>query len=50
MARFALISDVSDSEVLYLQPYPDRMLPEDPQESVVAIELAFRSLELRPGA
>jgi len=34
----------SASEVLYLQPYPDRMLPEDPQESVVAretIELAF---------
>lgn len=33
-----------DAEVLYLQPYPDRMLPEDPQESVVAretIELAF---------
>ncbi|OLZ58465.1 RNA polymerase subunit sigma-70 [Amycolatopsis keratiniphila] len=33
-----------DCEVLYLQPYPDRMLPEDPQESVVAretIELAF---------
>jgi RNA polymerase sigma-70 factor (ECF subfamily) len=32
------------SELLYLQPYPDRMLPEDPQESVVAretIELAF---------
>ncbi|MGW4060845.1 RNA polymerase subunit sigma-70 [Amycolatopsis sp. NPDC004747] len=32
------------SEVLYLQPYPDRMLPEDPQESVVAretVELAF---------
>ncbi|MGC5014405.1 RNA polymerase subunit sigma-70 [Streptosporangium sp. DT93] len=32
------------SEVLYLQPYPDRMLPQDPQESVVAretIELAF---------
>ncbi|WP_112263997.1 RNA polymerase subunit sigma-70 [Lentzea terrae] len=32
------------SEVLHLQPYPDRMLPEDPQESVVAretIELAF---------
>ncbi|RSN43385.1 RNA polymerase subunit sigma-70 [Amycolatopsis sp. WAC 04197] len=35
---------LEDSEVLYLQPYPDRMLPEDPQESVVAretIELAF---------
>ncbi|MEU7620669.1 RNA polymerase subunit sigma-70 [Micromonospora rifamycinica] len=32
------------SEVRYLQPYPDLMLPEDPQESVVAretIELAF---------
>jgi RNA polymerase sigma-70 factor (TIGR02960 family) len=32
------------SEMLYLQPYPDRMLPEDPQESVVVretIELAF---------
>lgn len=32
------------SELLYLQPYPDRMLPEDPQESAVAretIELAF---------
>jgi RNA polymerase sigma-70 factor (ECF subfamily) len=32
------------SEVPYLQPYPDRMLPQDPQESVVAretIELAF---------
>jgi RNA polymerase sigma-70 factor (TIGR02960 family) len=31
-------------EVRHLQPYPDRMLPEDPQESVVAretIELAF---------
>ncbi|MFC7621990.1 RNA polymerase subunit sigma-70 [Microlunatus sp. GCM10028923] len=31
-------------EVLYLQPYPDRMLPEDPQETYVAretIELAF---------
>jgi RNA polymerase sigma-70 factor (TIGR02960 family) len=39
----AELSD-SGSEVLYLQPYPDRMLPEDPQESVVAretIELAF---------
>ncbi|MEH0928951.1 RNA polymerase subunit sigma-70 [Micromonospora sp. CPCC 205558] len=37
------LADVG-SEVLYLQPYPDRMLPEDPQESVVAretIELAF---------
>ncbi|MFF4986299.1 RNA polymerase subunit sigma-70 [Streptosporangium saharense] len=34
----------ADSEVHNLQPYPDRMLPEDPQESVVAretIELAF---------
>ncbi|WP_436773109.1 RNA polymerase subunit sigma-70 [Yinghuangia sp. YIM S09857] len=32
------------SEVHYLQPYPDRMLPEDPQEAAVAretIELAF---------
>lgn len=32
------------AELGYLQPYPDRMLPEDPQESVVAretIELAF---------
>ncbi|RIQ36935.1 RNA polymerase subunit sigma-70 [Jiangella rhizosphaerae] len=32
------------SELHYLQPYPHRMLPEDPQESVVAretIELAF---------
>ncbi|MBF6447591.1 RNA polymerase subunit sigma-70 [Nocardia elegans] len=32
------------SEVPHLQPYPDRMLPDDPQESVVAretIELAF---------
>ncbi len=35
---------VAGSEVPYLQPYPDRMLPEDPQESVVSretIELAF---------
>ncbi|MEU8419626.1 RNA polymerase subunit sigma-70 [Micromonospora sp. NPDC048835] len=34
----------SGSELRHLQPYPDRMLPEDPQESVVAretIELAF---------
>jgi RNA polymerase sigma-70 factor (TIGR02960 family) len=34
----------ADSELPYLQPYPDRMLPEDPQDSVVAretIELAF---------
>ncbi|MBB4914937.1 RNA polymerase subunit sigma-70 [Streptosporangium saharense] len=34
----------ADSEVHHLQPYPDRMLPEDPQEAVVAretIELAF---------
>ncbi|MFD9944742.1 RNA polymerase subunit sigma-70 [Nonomuraea sp. NPDC059023] len=32
------------AELLNLQPYPDRMLPEDPQDSVVAretIELAF---------
>src|SRR5690349_7887318 len=31
-------------ELRYLQPYPDRMLPEDPQDAVVAretIELAF---------
>jgi RNA polymerase sigma-70 factor (ECF subfamily) len=44
--RIPVPSELSDSgsEVLYLQPYPDRMLPEDPQESVVAretIELAF---------
>ncbi|WP_309111172.1 RNA polymerase subunit sigma-70 [Saccharothrix sp.] len=44
--RTPLLSEPSDagSKVLYLQPYPDRMLPEDPQESVVAretIELAF---------
>jgi RNA polymerase sigma-70 factor (ECF subfamily) len=34
----------SGGALLYLQPYPDQMLPEDPQESVVAretIELAF---------
>ncbi|MFJ9786840.1 RNA polymerase subunit sigma-70 [Amycolatopsis sp. NPDC101161] len=33
-----------DLELPYLQPFPDRMLPEDPQESVVAretLELAF---------
>ncbi|WP_433169490.1 RNA polymerase subunit sigma-70 [Kribbella sp. CA-247076] len=38
------LPDSGSDEVLYLQPYPDRMLPEDPQESVVAretIELAF---------
>jgi RNA polymerase sigma-70 factor (ECF subfamily) len=44
--RTPVPSGLSDprSEVLYLQPYPDRMLPADPQESVVAretIELAF---------
>lgn len=44
--RTPVPSELADggSEVLYLQPYPDRMLPEDPQESVVAretIELAF---------
>jgi RNA polymerase sigma-70 factor (TIGR02960 family) len=42
--RTPVPSGLADSEVLYLQPYPDRMLPEDPQESVVAretIELAF---------
>ncbi|MDG4827598.1 RNA polymerase subunit sigma-70 [Asanoa sp. WMMD1127] len=44
--RTPVPSALSDSisEVLYLQPYPDRMLPEDPQEAVVAretIELAF---------
>ncbi|MEV4894655.1 RNA polymerase subunit sigma-70 [Nonomuraea sp. NPDC055795] len=44
--RAPVLSELPDpaSEVLHLQPYPDRMLPEDPQESVVAretIELAF---------
>ncbi|MFG1643381.1 RNA polymerase subunit sigma-70 [Amycolatopsis sp. NPDC049252] len=42
--RTAVPSELPDSEVPHLQPYPDRMLPEDPQESVVAretIELAF---------
>ncbi len=44
--RTLVVSELPDpgSEVPYLQPYPDRMLPEDPQESVVAretIELAF---------
>jgi hypothetical protein len=40
-ARFALLTERYRRG---LQPYPDRMLPEDPQESVVAretIELAF---------
>jgi hypothetical protein len=44
--RTPVPSELSDpgSGVLYLQPYPDRMLPEDPQESMVAretIELTF---------
>jgi RNA polymerase sigma-70 factor (TIGR02960 family) len=44
--RTPVPSELPDSgaELPYLQPYPDRMLPEDPQESVVAretIELAF---------
>ncbi|MGC7101117.1 RNA polymerase subunit sigma-70 [Amycolatopsis lurida] len=42
--RTPVPSELADSGVPYLQPYPDRMLPEDPQESVVAretIELAF---------
>ncbi|MEU8303155.1 RNA polymerase subunit sigma-70 [Actinomadura sp. NPDC048955] len=44
--RTPVPADLPDagSEVRYLQPYPDRMLPEDPQEAVVAretIELAF---------
>lgn len=45
-ARTPVPSELADpaSELLHLQPYPDRMLPADPQESVVAretIELAF---------
>ncbi|MEJ3657318.1 RNA polymerase subunit sigma-70 [Actinomycetes bacterium KLBMP 9759] len=44
--RTPVPSGLSDpgAEVPYLQPYPDRLLPEDPQESAVAretIELAF---------
>ncbi|VVJ20767.1 RNA polymerase ECF-type sigma factor [Amycolatopsis camponoti] len=42
--RTPVPAELPDSELPYLQPYPDRMLPEDPQESVVAretIELAF---------
>ncbi|SFQ49067.1 RNA polymerase subunit sigma-70 [Amycolatopsis rubida] len=42
--RTPVPSELPDAELPYLQPYPDRMLPEDPQESVVAretIELAF---------
>ena len=42
--RTLVTSELSDFELPYLQPYPDRMLPEDPLESVVAretIELAF---------
>lgn len=42
--RTPVPSDLAGAELPYLQPYPDRMLPEDPQESVVAretIELAF---------
>ncbi|MFJ1760080.1 RNA polymerase subunit sigma-70 [Amycolatopsis sp. NPDC088138] len=42
--RTPVPSGLPESELPYLQPYPDRMLPEDPQESVVAretIELAF---------
>lgn len=42
--RTPLPSELSEADLLYLQPYPDRMLPEDPQDSVVAretIELAF---------
>src|SRR5688500_20204462 len=38
--RTPVPSELSDSgcEVRYLQPYPDRMLPADPQGSVVARE------------
>ncbi|MEU4424863.1 RNA polymerase subunit sigma-70 [Actinoplanes sp. NPDC024001] len=41
-----VVSELPDpgAELGYLQPYPDRMLPQDPQDSVVAretIELAF---------
>ncbi|MEV0436609.1 RNA polymerase subunit sigma-70 [Nocardia sp. NPDC050413] len=42
--RTPIPSQLPDSEAAHLQPYPDRMLPEDPQESAVAretIELAF---------
>ncbi|AXB42712.1 RNA polymerase subunit sigma-70 [Amycolatopsis albispora] len=42
--RTPVPSELADSELPYLQPYPDRMLPEDPQESAVAretVELAF---------
>ena len=42
--RTPLPAELSDTEVPFLQPFPDRMLPEDPQESAVAretIELAF---------
>ncbi|MGY6651583.1 RNA polymerase subunit sigma-70 [Amycolatopsis sp. TRM77291] len=42
--RTPVPADLAGSELGYLQPFPDRMLPEDPQESVVAretIELAF---------
>ncbi|MGX1809055.1 RNA polymerase subunit sigma-70 [Nocardia sp. NPDC055321] len=36
--------ELPETELPYLQPYPDRMLPEDPQDAAVAretIELAF---------
>ncbi|MBB1157198.1 MULTISPECIES: RNA polymerase subunit sigma-70 [Amycolatopsis] len=42
--RTPVPSELPAAELPYLQPYPDRMLPEDPQESAVAretIELAF---------